>query len=170
MESITQDDVIEILRMIEESSFDELHLEMGGLKLIVNKGGKKDRPAPKLETTLKESIQSTTLEEPFIPVRDQEFEAKPPAVLDAEGLFAIKAPMLGTFYKAPKPGAPPFVEEGKVVTEEDTVCIIEVMKLFNTVKAGVKGRIKKVCVEDAQMVEFGQTLFLVDEGFDEESS
>jgi biotin carboxyl carrier protein len=58
------------------------------------------------------------------------------------------------------------VEEGRLVTEEDTVCIIEVMKLFNTVKAGVRGRIVKVCVDNSQMVEYQQTLFLVEEGED----
>ena len=71
--------------------------------------------------------------------------------------------MLGTFYRAPKPGAPPFVEEGQMVNVDDTVCIIEVMKLFNTVKSDVRGRIAKILVEDAQMVEFKQALFLVEE-------
>jgi len=58
---------------------------------------------------------------------------------------------------------------GQVVSEDDTLCIIEVMKLFNTIKAGVRGRIAKVCVENAQMVEFQQTLFLVEEVTEEES-
>ena len=71
--------------------------------------------------------------------------------------------MLGTFYSAPKPGAPPFVEIGQLVREDDTVCIIEVMKLFNTVKAGLQGRIIKILAENAQMVEYQQTLFLVEE-------
>ena len=70
--------------------------------------------------------------------------------------------MLGTFYKAPKPGAPPFAEVGSFVKEEDTLCIIEVMKLFNTVKAGLRGRIARVCAEQGQMVEFNQTLFWVE--------
>jgi acetyl-CoA carboxylase biotin carboxyl carrier protein len=70
--------------------------------------------------------------------------------------------MLGTFYKAPKPGAAPFVEVGQIVDKEDTVCVIEVMKLFSTITAGVQGRIVKVLVEDSQMVEFNQPLFLVE--------
>ena len=76
--------------------------------------------------------------------------------------MAIKAPVLGTFYATPKPGAPPFVEVGQLVAEDDVVCLIEVMKLFNTVKAGVRGRIVKICVEQAQMVEFQQPLFLLE--------
>ena len=91
-----------------------------------------------------------------------------PVVAEADGLKPILAPMLGTFYRAPKPDAPPFVEEGRFVTEEDVVCIIEVMKLFNTVKAGVRGRIAKVCAENAQMVEYKQVLFLIEEGSEDE--
>ncbi|MCF8142296.1 MAG: acetyl-CoA carboxylase biotin carboxyl carrier protein [Deltaproteobacteria bacterium] len=80
-----------------------------------------------------------------------------------EGYIPIRSPMLGTFYRAPKPGAPPFVEVGRWVSADDSVCIIEVMKLFNTVKANVRGRIAKICAENGQMVEYQQTLFLVEE-------
>jgi acetyl-CoA carboxylase biotin carboxyl carrier protein len=79
-----------------------------------------------------------------------------------EGLVAIKAPMLGTFYRTPKPGAPPFVEVGAMVDKDDPVCIIEVMKLFNTVKAGVQGRIAQICAEQGQLVEYQQVLFLIE--------
>ena len=70
--------------------------------------------------------------------------------------------MLGTFYRAPAPGEPPFVEVGTVVDEETTVCIIEVMKLFSTIKAEKRGRISRVSVEDGQLVEYGQVLFLLE--------
>jgi acetyl-CoA carboxylase biotin carboxyl carrier protein len=83
----------------------------------------------------------------------------PPEGLD--GAILIQAPVLGTFYRSPKPGAPPFVEVGQRVTEDDVLCIIEVMKLFNTVKAGVRGRIAKILAENGQMVEFQQPLFLI---------
>jgi biotin carboxyl carrier protein len=72
--------------------------------------------------------------------------------------------MLGTFYRTPKPGSPPFVEVGAEVREEDPVCIIEVMKLFNTVRAGVQGRIARICAEQGQLVEYQQDLFLVEKG------
>ena len=72
--------------------------------------------------------------------------------------------MLGTFYRAPEPGAPPFVEVGTVVDEDTTVCIIEVMKLFSTIKAEKRGRITRVSVDDGQLVEYGQVLFLLDSG------
>ena len=70
--------------------------------------------------------------------------------------------MLGTFYKAPKPGEPPFVEVGTVVDEDTTVCIIEVMKLFSTIKAEKRGRIARVCVDDGELVEYRQVLFMLD--------
>ena len=88
---------------------------------------------------------------------------------DEEGLIPIKSPVLGIFYRSPKPRAPPFVEVGQYVKEDDTVCLIEVMKLFNAVKAGVRGRIARICAENTEMVEYQQRLFLV-EPMDEGSS
>ena len=74
----------------------------------------------------------------------------------------ITAPNLGTFYRAPKPGAAPYVEVGQHIGEATEVCLIEVMKLFTPVRAGVSGRIAAACVEDGEMVEFGAPLFLVE--------
>jgi len=77
-------------------------------------------------------------------------------------LLTVEAPMVGTFYRAPKPDAPPFVAEGDVVKEGQIVCIVEAMKLMNEIESKVAGRIAKVVVENGQPVEFGQSLFLVD--------
>jgi acetyl-CoA carboxylase biotin carboxyl carrier protein len=77
-------------------------------------------------------------------------------------LLTIEAPMVGTFYRTPKPDAPPFVAEGDVVKEGQVICIIEAMKLMNEIESKVAGRIAKVVVENGQPVEFGQPLFLVD--------
>ena len=74
------------------------------------------------------------------------------------GTHIVRSPMVGTFYRAPEPGAAPFVKEGGKVKADDIVCIIEVMKLMNSVTAGVKGVVTHVFVENAQMVEFGQPL------------
>ncbi len=181
MAFINKEEVIQILRILAESTLDEVHLETGQLKLIAKKSAA-HRAIRKLEVHRQEpteapvphqspevpSVQEPgTLEEisPEGPARIEE----PMVPLEEEGLTSIKSPMLGTFYRAPKPGAPPFAQVGQVVDEDDAVCIIEVMKLFNTIKAGVRGRIVKVCVENAQMVEFQQTLFLVEEVEEEES-
>jgi acetyl-CoA carboxylase biotin carboxyl carrier protein len=79
-----------------------------------------------------------------------------------EGLVPIKAPMLGTFYTSPEPGEPPFVEIGTEVEQDTTICIIEVMKLFSSISAGISGRIARICAEDGQLVEYDKVLFLVD--------
>ncbi len=77
------------------------------------------------------------------------------------GLITIETPMVGTFYSAPNPDAPPFVTVGATVEPETVVCLIEAMKIFNEIKAGCSGTIEKVQVSNAEAVEFGQTLFLV---------
>jgi acetyl-CoA carboxylase biotin carboxyl carrier protein len=77
-------------------------------------------------------------------------------------LVAVEAPMVGTFYRAPKPDAPPFVAEGDAVKEGQVLCIVEAMKLMNEIEAKAPGRIVKVLVENGQPVEFGQSLFLMD--------
>lgn len=79
-----------------------------------------------------------------------------------DGLTVVTAPNLGTFYRSPKPGAPPYVEIGQKVTPDTEVCLIEVMKLFTPVVAGVYGVVREVCVEDGQMVEFEQPLFYLE--------
>src|SRR5262249_49196386 len=84
------------------------------------------------------------------------------AAESAPGAVTIEAPMVGTFYRAPSPEAPPFVSEGDTVKEGQTLCVIEAMKLMNEIDAKVGGRIVKILVDNAQPVEFGQPLFLLE--------
>ena len=174
MAPITRDDVIQILKMVNESQIDELHLEMDDLKLVIKKRGQEDS-VPQLESSPKRLTNEKDFERPFVPETDKKLESvktpflqigiqKPePVHIDEEdGFIPIKAPMLGIFYRAPKPDAPPFVEVGQFINSDDVVCIIEVMKLFNMVRAGVRGRIAKICAENTQMVEYKQVLFLVE--------
>lgn len=85
-----------------------------------------------------------------------------PAKIDRDaGLIAIESPMVGTFYLRPKPDAEPFVKVGTPVGQETVVCLVEAMKVFNEVQAGVDGTIERVLVKDGEAVEFGQRLFLV---------
>ena len=88
--------------------------------------------------------------------------AAPVAVPAAETGHTLKSPMVGTFYRSPSPGSPPFVEVGQSVSKGQTLCIIEAMKLFNEIESEVKGKIVKVLVEDASPVEYDQPLFLVE--------
>ncbi len=76
--------------------------------------------------------------------------------------MVVRAPNLGTFYRAPKPGAPPYVSLGQWVEAETELCLIEVMKLFTSVQSGVRGTVKQILAEDSQLVEFGQPLFVID--------
>ena len=166
MTSITQEDVLLILKLLDESPFDELHVETEDLKLWASKHGRGISPPP---TPTIEPTAAAGQEQNLSATKSagSKAEAQPPKrALEQsavrEGLIPITAPMLGTFYRTPKPGAPPYVEVGSMVNEEDPVCIIEVMKLFNTVKAGIRGRIVQICAEQGQMVEFQQTLFLIE--------
>lgn len=181
MALINKDEVFQILKILAESTLDEVHLETDELKLIAKKSAAHgaiqtlgvhsqepiEAPVPQQSPEISPVQEPGTSAE--IPLEGPAQREEPSLHLEEEGFTPIKSPMLGTFYRAPKPGAPPFVQVGQEVSEDDTVCIIEVMKLFNTIKAGVRGRIAKVCVENAQMVEFQQTLFLVEEVAEEES-
>ena len=75
---------------------------------------------------------------------------------------SLKSPMVGTFYRAPSPGAPPFVEVGQAVSKGQTLCIIEAMKLLNEIESDVSGTVKAILVENGQPVEYGQALFLIE--------
>jgi len=167
MDSITQEDVLQILKMVEASNTDELHLETGDLKLIIRRATPRTESREGSADFMIESRSPAPAARPVPAADTQADKASSSPADETEGLIPIQAPMLGTFYKAPKPGAPPFVEVGQWVSEEDTVCIIEVMKLFSTIKAGVRGRIVRICAEDGQMVEFKQTLYCVEAAADE---
>ena len=94
--------------------------------------------------------------EPLAPEGEEELPSVPPP---DRRLIRVEAPMVGTFYRAPQPGAPPFVEEGDAVGPGQTLCILEAMKLMNEVKADLEAVVRTIAVENAQPVEFGQVLF-----------
>jgi len=89
--------------------------------------------------------------------------AEPPEKDEDEGLVPIQAPMVGTFYRAPSPDSPPYVKEGQFISQGDVVCIVEAMKLMNEIESEVAGRVRKILVENAEPVEFGQVLMLIEE-------
>jgi len=93
---------------------------------------------------------------------DQNREAPPRPASTAPQLKEIRSPMVGTFYKAPEPGAEAYIRVGNRVTPGQTVCIIEAMKIMNEIEAEIAGTVREILVEDSQPVEFGQALFRVD--------
>lgn len=162
---LTEDEVLQILRLLNESNFDQLHLEIGDLKLTVSKSGSIEQiqtepAAPRTPSQSKEQTPNP-VETKQRPAALAEKMGGATDTAAGSGLVNITAPLLGTFYSRPDPGSPPYVEAGKFVRPDDTVGLIEVMKLFTSVKAGLQGRINQICVESGQLVEYGQVLFLV---------
>lgn len=160
---LSEDDVLHILKLIDESKFDYFQLEVGELKITVSKGdpipiaGAAPQP---VALNSAPSAAPAAAKPAVAPAPASAPAAKAPATVPA-GMLAITAPLLGTFYIAPEPGAPPFVTVGQQITEDTTCGLIEVMKVFNSVRATVKGTIVELVAQNGQFVEFGQPLFIV---------
>jgi acetyl-CoA carboxylase biotin carboxyl carrier protein len=147
--ALSDDDVREILRLIDESGVDELRIDSEGLSLHVRRGG-----GPPLEEPAPAPAPAAAAEAP--PTAEA-----PPVPASSNGHAEITAPMLGTFYRQEAPGKAPFVEVGSRVEAGTVVCVIEVMKMMNSIEAGVSGTIVEICADNAQLVEYGQPLFRV---------
>ena len=154
---LSEDDVLHILKLIDESKFDYFQLEVGELKITVSKGD----PIPLGNSPQPAAISAAPAVAPKPVAAPVAAAAAPKAAAIPAGHLAVTAPILGTFYVAPEPGAPPFVTVGQQVTEDTTCGLIEVMKVFNSVRAGVNGTIVEVVAANGGFVEFGQTLFIV---------
>jgi oxaloacetate decarboxylase alpha subunit len=133
----------ELVRIVQESGVGELSIEEAGMRVSVRRT--EDR-APE-----------TVAETASVAASD---EAEPaPVAPPSDGVVRVEAPMVGTFYRAPQPGAPPFVSEGDTVAPGQTLCILEAMKLMNEVKADIEGTVRTINVENGEPVEYGQLLF-----------
>ena len=150
--SLTDDDVREILKLIDESDLDELHIETADFVLHVSKGAGGDGASLTPLMGVREASPTRTPERPE-PSDNED---------SRDGETTINSPMLGTFYRAERPGADPFVGVGTKVEPDTIVAIIEVMKMMNSVPAGIAGTIVEVCCDNASLVEYGQPLFRVD--------
>ena len=160
--ALTDEDVREILRIIDESQLDELRIEMPDFSLHVRRGGAPP-PAEPAAAAAPAAAEPEPAREPA--AAEPAPAADVPAATNgasADGRATISAPMLGTFYRASAPGEEPFVDVGTQVDADTVVCLIEVMKMMNSVKAGVAGTVVEVCAENAQLVEYGEPLFRVD--------
>ncbi|HXS22306.1 MAG TPA: biotin/lipoyl-containing protein [Steroidobacteraceae bacterium] len=149
--TLTAKDVAEISRLLEDSSFDELILELDGLKLTLRRSG---------ASAMSGSSPSSTTSDPEIAATARS-DAAPVLAPASAATQNVTAPLLGTFYRAPKPGAPPFVEAGSAVEDDTIIGIIEVMKLMNTVRAGLRGTVIDILAKDGSLVEYGETLIRV---------
>lgn len=154
-------DVEALIRLFDQSEWHELKVEIEGLSLTLsNDPNVAERSAATGTAVAPASgparAAASTAQRPL------QMQHAAPSEGVPEGLVAVRAPNLGTFYRAPKPGAAPYVEVGQTVGPDTEVCLIEVMKLFTPVKAGVSGRIVRICVEDGKMVEYDAPLFHVE--------
>ncbi|MDD5679911.1 MAG: acetyl-CoA carboxylase biotin carboxyl carrier protein [Candidatus Omnitrophica bacterium] len=146
-------EIKEVINLMNENGLSEIELEKDGLKIRIKKGA-----AGGAESVVVDEITQRSASTPSAKQVQAEQPAMPPKSKNLE----IKSPMVGTFYKAPSPDSPPFIKVGDNVDVGQVVCIIEAMKLMNEIKSEVKGKIAAVLVENADPVEFGQTLFLVE--------
>jgi acetyl-CoA carboxylase biotin carboxyl carrier protein len=151
--------ILDLMDKLQQSGFSYLKMELGDLKLTLGK-----QAGPALSDQAPAPVSITTAPTPATP--------SPPAVQDSvdtspaydpealEG-HVISAPMVGRFYRAPQPGDPPFTEVGAEVNEGTTLCIIEVMKVFSAITSDVRGVVTKILVEDGDLVEYMQPLFVI---------
>jgi acetyl-CoA carboxylase biotin carboxyl carrier protein len=168
LRSLTDDEVRQIcliIESLERSTFDFLQVEFGGVKLTLSKG---QPPAAVFTASQVLPVASVAAPESSTNLATASTVAATVSVDkastkkdDEAGGVEIVAPLLGRFYAQSEPGAPPFVSIGSEVTEDTTVGLIEVMKTFNAVRAGIRGIITEICVQDAQLVEYGELLFRV---------
>ncbi|MGN7387800.1 acetyl-CoA carboxylase biotin carboxyl carrier protein [Sporosarcina sp. SAFN-015] len=164
-------EIREIIKLIDQSSIEKFTFESEGTKIKLEKGMNTQQPSIQVEQRKEESVQQAAPavqepknEEPMQAPAKQ--ESKEPATdssasVNDPSLHKITSPMVGTFYKSSSPDADPYVKKGDTVKSDSIVCIVEAMKLFNEIEAEVSGEIVEILVEDGQLVEYGQPLFLV---------
>lgn len=176
-QGLTYQDLLQIVDLIQSSSqFSEFRLRSGGMEIDLRRanGAPARAIAPTAGFTLRMSPLTTPdsderhgpaggelVAEPAVNALRMSHAHAMPAGL-AEGAIVVRSPMVGTYYAAPEPGARPFVECGQRVQPDTIVCIIEVMKLMNSIPAGCAGVVTHVLIENAEPVEFGEPLVVID--------
>ncbi|MFA5356153.1 MAG: acetyl-CoA carboxylase biotin carboxyl carrier protein [Candidatus Omnitrophota bacterium] len=147
-------EIKELINIMNENGLMELEIEKDGMRVRLKKAGQEQEAS---------AGQTIVIEKSGIPSVNTAAEAqrgaeKAPLANAAE----IKSPMVGTFYRAPSPESPPYVEVGQVIEPGQVICILEAMKLMNEIKSEIKGKILEVLVDNTEPVEFGQPIFLVE--------
>jgi acetyl-CoA carboxylase biotin carboxyl carrier protein len=146
-------EIKEIIALMNENDLNEIEIERDGLKLKLKKAnGESHMIMPA------QSVQYSLDKLPASRITQEASGGETPKKNSSE----IKSPMVGTFYKSPSPEAPAFIEVGQTVEVGQVVCIVEAMKLMNEIKSEVRGKVVEVVVENAEPVEFGQTLYVVE--------
>jgi acetyl-CoA carboxylase biotin carboxyl carrier protein len=144
---LTYEDVLRIVDLVKTTRFSEFRLKAGDVEVHLRRSnGEATLPAGGI----------ANLESPAVSAAQKPLDKSFP-----EGSVLVRAPMVGTFYRAPAPDAPPFVEVGQHVEPDTTVCVIEVMKLMNSIAAEARGVVAEVLAENGKHVEYGQVLMVI---------
>ncbi len=148
--NLTYDDLVQIVELIKTTSqFSEFRLKVGDIEVSLKRANGESRPVPAVQGSIEEKS-----------LVKSDVSRKPVSV--SENLHAVRSPMVGTFYRSPMPGEPPFVEIGQAVEPDTVLCIIEVMKLMNSIEAGVRGTVREIFVANGAAVEAGEVLMAIE--------
>lgn len=147
--------VKKLIELLEESGVSEIEIKEGEESVRISRGSS---VAPAAPAPVAAPMAST----PTPPPAAEAVTQTAPASEQVPSGEQVKSPMVGTFYRAPSPGAKPFVEVGDKVSKGDTLCIVEAMKMMNHIESEVSGTIKAILIEDAEPVEFDEVLFIVE--------
>jgi oxaloacetate decarboxylase (Na+ extruding) subunit alpha len=143
-------EIKEMLNLMNDNGLVELEIEKDGTRIKLKKAG----------------AEAAGYNGPFVIEREKAAspvsQDAPAAKEKTSNTLEIKAPMVGTFYRAPTPEAPPYVEVGQIIEAGQVVCIIEAMKLMNEIKSEVKGKLVEILVDNSEPVEFGQSMFIIE--------
>jgi acetyl-CoA carboxylase biotin carboxyl carrier protein len=145
-------EILKIIDLLEEKELSHFELEIEGFKIKINRG----QPQAPSEQKIINPVITNSQAENEAPPTDEEILQE-----DQNNLHFITSPMVGTLYRKPDPSSPPFVEEGDPVKKNQTLCIIEAMKLMNEIESDIEGTLEKIYVENGKSVEYGQRLFAV---------
>jgi acetyl-CoA carboxylase biotin carboxyl carrier protein len=171
MPELRPEDIQEILNVFAESDLEELRLEVGSTRLHVSKKGSgpgsglpggfepQQRPAARLDSEPAAPLPVAQPTSTAAPANEPPMSVAPESTAN---LVELKSPLLGVFYRRPAPDQPAFDDVGADVSADDAVCIIDVMKMFTSVPAGVDGRVVEILAEDGQLVEFDQVLMRIE--------
>ena len=146
-------EIKEMINLMNENNLVELEIEREGTKIKIRRASL-DGAQPTRVPSVEYRVESTAFP------KSTERPTQEPSL--PKGSKEITSPMVGTFYRSPSPEAAPFVEVGQMIEVGQVVCIIEAMKLMNEIKSEIRGRVAEVAVENAEPVEFGQTLFVIE--------
>ena len=167
--TLTYAEIAEIIKLIDASSCEEVTLDLDEIKLTMRRQGAGVPAQYSMAPTRSHGAVGTDAAQPA-ETAPQAPAADKPITADlastdapsADGVLEIRSPMVGTYYQAPSPTSPPFVDVGSVVNVDDPLCLIEVMKLYTTISAKARGRVIEICTENGAMVGANEILFRIE--------